>query len=346
LVDGVYKAVTERISSVLNVYELRNDEFLPPMQFYFSLGAFSHKQDMTLSNFFYDYPIHKVENGIPNPLDITTKKTKIYCYDDKLFLTIDNSTEKTKLLTIDLINHECNVKNYSQINISGEHLSRAKSNSYLFNNILFQIKGCKQELCFQLKDIIKDSLLVEYRVKEPEEIEFRNTPLLQEGGFHFYSQGLERELESTKQVLRKISASNIGISVFQSDENIELEIGGYMEFHNNGGSMMMYSGGTTFSTPQGVVSTLPTYHYNPTMYSFISYTNSRSVYFKTLLVALSFKHIEGSITENVYEKIRNFIEDNISDIISETIVKVSDYYILAYYDKSANKYYLRKFRNE
>lgn len=343
------------MSSIVKIYEFNSNSISNTEQFDFSSYKFSNTSYSKLfdvlnestSPFQLTLKIHKIDNSNPNPLDLTTKENKIYYYNDKIYFTLDNDIKNTKLITIDLLDYSSNVKYYKQVNIDCGDAIRVKSNSYLFEDNLFQIKGCKIEMCFQIKDFKKDSLRKEYRVRENEEITFRNTPLIQEGGTTIFTQDSERELEKTKQVLRKISASDIGITVNHSQENIELTLGGFKEVQRSsgGGGMMMTSPGTSISTPHGTISIPPTYHYNPTMYGYNTYTNTRSVYFKALLDNLNFNHIQGNVSENTYDKIRDFEDNNDTDMTSETIFKVDGYYIFGYYKKWENKYYLRKFAN-
>jgi hypothetical protein len=163
----------------------------------------------------------------------------------------------------------------------------------------------------------------------------------------FFGQGTEKELESTKKVLRKMHSGNIGISVRPLQENVEVTIGGVTEVSgvNGGAAMPMSSGGTSFSTPHGTITVSPTYHYNPSMYVYNKYSYSWAVYFKSLLDKVTFDHVEGDATENVYNKIKNYEDDLNYNITSETIFKVDDYYVFGYYYNFKHVYYLLKFTN-
>ena len=79
------------------------------------------------------------------------------------------------------------------------------------------------------------------------------------------------------------------------------------------------------------------------MYGYSAYSHSRSVYFKTLLEQSFFKHLQGEISKNAFDKIKIFTEDKEYDYSCETIFKVDNYYIFGYYVKLDKKFYLRKF---
>jgi len=342
-------------SSKIKIYvfegnNIASTEVLDFSEYKFSNTGYSKLFDVLLSEnnspFQLNLKIHKIDNSNPNPLDLTTKENKMYYYNNKIYLALDNNLENTKLITISLKDYSSKVDFFNQMNIDYGDSYRIKSNSYLFLDNLYQVKGCKNELCFRIIDMESDSTIKEYRVKENEEISFRNTPLMQEGGTTIFTQGSEKELSKTKQVLRKISASDIGITARLSDNNVELTIGGFKEVQrsSDGGGMMMTSPGTTISTPHGTIRTAPTYHYNPTMYGYSTYTNTRAVYFKSLLDKTEFNHISGEVSNNAYDKIKDYEEDNDEGMSSETIFKVGNYYVFGYYKKWDKKYYLVKFK--
>lgn len=355
--DKFYLITIKKYSSVMKIYEFSGNSISNNKEFDFTAVRFSNPGNLTLFDILKqgnsNLEITKIDNTNPNSLDLTTKKKKLYYYDNKIYLTFDNNLENTKIITIDLATYKSSFKYYSPVIVDCDNRINVTSNSYLFKDKLFQIKGCKEELGFQVKNVSNDSVLKDYRVKDDEEITYKNTPLMQEGGTTIFTQGLEREIGKTKQILRKISASDIGISVYPSQDEIELTIGGILETNNSGVPVMpMAMPGTTISTPHGTITT-PTryyynghiYHYNPVMYSYNKYTHTRTVYFKTLMDNKNFNHLEGNIMDNPFDKIKDF-EDAIDDQIkSATIFKVDNYYVFGYYDSTKEKYCLRKFSN-
>ena len=288
----------------------------------------------------------KVDIQNPNSLDVTSKSNKLYSFDNKLIITFDNESHETKILTIDLTDYSCIFKTYKQGSISCGNAVVMGSNSYLYYNLLFQIKECSQELYFSVFDLTDGVLLNEYRVNKEEEIPFKNSPIFQEGGRNILQQNSKKELETTKVLLRKIAAGNTGLSVYPSAEFFVVTIGGYLEVQhlNSGGGMMMSSPGTySMGSSGNFVSTPPTYYYNPTMYGYSSYKNSRSTYFKSVLDGITFDHCKREIIPNAFDKIKEFSEPIEKYIVSETIFKLRDFYVFGYYNTNEKKYYLRKF---
>lgn len=279
----------------------------------------------------------KIANYVPVPLDLSSKPIKYYHTNNKLYISFDHSILSTKLIVLDLNNMSSSVKYYAQGIIDCTEDNFIKSNSYIHHNVIFQVKGCKNELYFSVYNLDTDTLIRDYRVTKDEEIEFKNSPLIQEGGTTIFAPD-QRELNTTKQILRKIASSNIGISVYKMPEYTEVTLGAFTEVQSNNFSPGLGGSFTSITTPYG-----PTQIYNPTMYGYSSYSSTKSVYFKSLFSNDLYDHLKRQLNKNAFDKIMDFSEDLDTSIKSKTIFKYEDFYILGYFDKSENKYYLRKF---
>lgn len=284
--------------------------------------------------------IKRIECNNPNPLDITSETNKLYCYDNKIILSFDNEKDKTILITIDLNKYTYTTKNYNQDTLKNASRLNTLSNSYIQDNKLYQLIVNKTGMSFSVHSLTNDSLLKTYRAKRDDEISFKNSALLQE----FSESGFgaaERELDKTKQVVRKLLAGSIGISAYENSGKLEVLIGGIKESPSTGSMLAMglvgavavplLSGGAYYAIP------------NYTMNSYSSYTNSRSVYFKCLFDKESLDHADGIPDPNPFDKIKAFISTIKTPQSTQTIFKVNDYYVLGYYSPNEKKYYLRKF---
>jgi hypothetical protein len=352
--DNFYLITIKKRSSILKIYTFEGNNLLRTDELDFSDHNFSNNGYSRLFDVFGEnngtfklfMKVHKIDNTNPNPLDLTTKENKIYYYNGHIYITLDNNIENTKIITISLSDYSNKVDFYNQLDISCGESTIIKSNSYLFMDYLYQIKGCKYELSFRVIDLKNNSIVKAYRVKENEEINFRNTPIIQEGGVTIFAQEIEKELEVTKQILKKISTSDIGITARLSNNNIELTMGGYKDFQTGvigAGGMKIPTSISNIETPYGTLSRPATYHYNPTMYGYSSYTNSRAVYFKSLLETTEFNHVTGEVTDNAYDKIKDYVKDKDEVMLSKTIFKIDNHYVLGYYIKAERKYYLIRF---
>ena len=135
---------------------------------------------------------------------------------------------------------------------------------------------------------------------------------------------------------------SVGINVYHSGDHLEVILGGTKEYRGASGGMLAAGMVGAVAVP---LATGGTYRLvpNPTMYSYSSYTNSRSVYFTCLFDRESLEHIEGEPEINPFDKIKSFTDEIKSALTTQTIFKVDDYYVLGYYAKDEEKYYLRKF---
>jgi hypothetical protein len=339
-----YLLTIEKKSSILNIYIFEGEVISNSYKFDFSLFKFSKfgLYEAFLNkdkSFDFDLEVQKIDNSNPNSLDLTSKRNKIYYYDNKIYLTVDNNLSNTKVINISLDDFSSEVTFYNQAKIDCGEAYLIRSNSYLLGSHLYQIKGCRNELYFQITDLTTDVVIKEYRVKHDDVITFSNTPLIQEKS----TQDSEKELDKTKQLLRRISTSAIGIAARLSQQKIELIIGGINEIQQGGGVGFNTSTGSTIVTPFGKVSTPPTNNYNATMYGYTNYANTRSVYFKSLLDTVNFNHIPGIVADNAYDKIAKYVANNKEGVTSETIFKINDYYVFGYYGKWNKVYHLMKF---
>lgn len=348
-----YILTVKKSSSILKIYEFEGFEIRNQKEFDFSDQMYftdlytilSRKVDLTeiLS-------VTKIDAKNPTSLEIASQANKLYVSQTGFSLTIDNNPKNTKIIDINLNTYEYSYKKINQIDLRCDlNTPYTGSNSFLLDSILFQINACKSNLLFSLTNIYTKELITKYSVSADEEIKFKNGPIKQEGGTSIYTQGTDKELDKTKQILRKISNSKIGVSAYQSNSTLLLTIGGYKELDGASGfgmasnPGMTLTPGTNFSTPYGNFSTPATYSFNPEMFSYGSYTTTRAVYFKSILSLSDFEHIKEASTETPYDKIKDFEESIKTTIKNETLFRINESYIFGYFSKSENLYVLTKF---
>ncbi|MDC9722279.1 MAG: hypothetical protein PSN34_05835 [Urechidicola sp.] len=359
-----YLLTIKKSSSILKIRIFNGNQLSKIEEIDLSSYPFSKPPNTKLSSALSDQDnmgiglaVQKIESDSPNSIEIASKKSKLYCFDNKIYITINNLRSNTKLITIDLDSFDFKVQLFNNGVIDCFNKSSEKANSFLHKNILYQIKGCASELYFTLYDIETNKLIKDYRVQRDEEIIFKNSELVYKRPKVFGGQK-EIKLETTAQILNKISSSNIGLSVHEANDFLEITIGSHKEIQSGGGMSMGM--GMGMGIPMGGMNMSVTFHYSPVMYGYNSYTNSKEVHFKTFLNKSNYNHLSNkthisslddietfkdSITNslNVFERMF-YLEEN-NDIKTKTIFKVDDYYVFGYYDKEQKKYYLRKFLN-
>jgi len=347
--NKLYIITIKRKSSKLYIYEFVDDQTGVKKEIDLSKERFSKSFKTLFYVLFHTNSalkekivLNKIDHKNPNSIDLVSFPNKIYCYNNTIYITMDVYDEYTKVISIDLTNFKSNVIDYPFAEVDCAYDLGIRSNSYLFENNIYQISGCKKELYFSIADIKNGSKYKEWRYKKDDAIDLKNTPLIQLGGA-FHKNENYKELDETKQILKKIEDGNIGISVYKPKEDIEVTIGGYAKLFTKeliGVALMGFAAGVG-GTPN-IGPSNNNYYSNPTMYSFQNYAHARSVYFKSLFNQ-NLDHIKGNVSDNAFDKIRIFANENANNFSVVTIFKVSNYYVLGYYDKTKKKYYLLKF---
>ena len=278
----------------------------------------------------YSSSIKKIEDNVPNSIEVAASNRKIYLKDNKVIFTLDNNKEFTQILEINLENFQSSQKSIEKP-MKGIEEGRKKTNSYLNGNLIFMVASTKDNFIFQVNNFEKDSLIMKYSVSKENAINFKNTPIIQEGGMY---DGY-RELESSKKFLRKITSGKIGVSALKVKDLYHITIGGYVEQRRGGAGMSFGFGGM----PIGSFGSVNIF-FNPTMFAYNSMSNTKSTRIECLFDE-DFDHLRGDLEENAFDKIDTFLKEDIGE--SETIFSYKDYFIFLDYINASGDYVLRKF---
>ena len=275
-------------------------------------------QNLAFSTVIRYYPIEKMDSENFNTLDKTSDKTKMYVLDDHILLTFDYSLKKTQVLDLNLTTVDVTQKNFSQP--VTKKASKA-SNSFFYENRLFQIKAGKEELLFDIKDFNSGKTLKSVTVSKNDTIPFKNSPLYAQ-----ISEKNPQEIKNTAKFLKQLSALNVGISALKNKENTFLSLGGFAEYEVSNFSYGQPNFFGDFDDGFGGYSEY----------------RSKMVYFDAMLNSdLEFvnnKQSEPLAIDNIFYYLS--INKNIS---LQNILKLKNYYILGYYDTSLKQYIMRKF---
>lgn len=336
--DKFFIFTVVRATSILNLYVFNDHAKYDTYTFDFKDQQFAPLPYSKLFDVLHNNQFAFIDNMVPNAIELVAKKNKLYGYDNKLVLTLDNEVNKTTFITIDLTTFKSDIASYDQAKPSCVNLYPT-SNSYIYKDHLYQFSACPNEMVLSVGSLKQGEIVQEFRVNKEDEIYFRNSAIIQEGP----SLGgeSERELSKTKQFLRKVSRSEIGISVYETSAGIEVMLGGYKEIQTGAGGGGMMMGGGTISTPMGPVAMAPTY--NPTFYGYSAYKFTKSVYFKSLLNSQTFDHEEGVVPNNIFDKIQAFTKGMDDSMTAETLFKKDGACVLGYYLKTNRHYVMRAF---
>ncbi len=285
--------------------------------------------------------VEKIEGSNPNVIETTSKENKLYQFNNQLVFSFDYDHQKTQLCFIDLETFDAVVKSYDKPSKTEE--GYRKSNSYIFDNKLFQIASSNQKMKFTVLDLETEKILKEYKVMKEDTIRFKNSPIIQEGGgiLSGFSENRVREMEKTSKYLRKISSSSLGISVYKVDDEYNVVLGGTKEISTGGGYTGFGNGFGGGGTIGG--NTAVWISFNPTFYNYSSYTTTKSTYINCLFDS-NFDHIEGDIKKNSYDTLFEF-EDSLSiDPKAVNIFLHKDRLHYGFFDPKKRTYELYSFK--
>lgn len=315
-----YMLCKETNQQHLLLYEFNNGKAEVKM---FDLSAILFQNDkgqnLAFKTLIRYYPIEKMDPENFNSLDKTVNKTKMYVSNDHIFLTFDYSLKKTHVLDLNLITTDVTEKNFSQ---PVSKVSSKTSNSFFYENKLFQIKINKEELLLDIKDFDSGKTLKSFEVSKNDTIPFKNSPF-----FVQINDKKPQEIKTTVKFLKQLSALNTGISVFKNKTNTFISLGGFAEYQFTGYDYIHTNLlADFFDNDYGGYS-----EYQSKMAYFDAMLNSDLEFIKN-------KQSEPLAIDNVFYYLS--INKNIS---LQNILKLKDYYILGYYDVGTKQYIMRKF---
>lgn len=276
------------------------------------------------------FSLQKISADNPTSLTDSAKKRKCYSNANEIIITIDSNIDYTQLIILNLTDFTASEKIIKKVNIPYlQYKSEINSNSFVFDNKVYEVKFSSDKFILSLKDF-NDTLIKEYSVSGDDSIDFKNSLILQEGSDF----GGKRVLENTSQFIRKVNNSNMGLSCYSIGNNTLITLGSVSEKQQSSAMIM----GGMF----GLAGVLLTYAItNPTMESFNSYSNRKVVKIDCLFDK-EMNHITGELKPLAFDKIRTFF-DKSSNISSQTIYKLNNYYYLGCYDNNLKEYIIRKF---
>ena len=269
--------------------------------------------------------LKKFEENTPNSIELTSEATKMFVRENSIFFTLDHHKMFTQILEIDLETYSANSFQFNKPAL-GEKAKR--TNSYLNGKNIFTIAVTKNEFSVEILDFETGNLLKEYSANKDEDIAFKNTAIIQEGGMY----DAYRELGKTNRFLRRISKGNSGISVRKVNNQYHVIIGGYIVQKSNAGMMMPFGG-----IPLGSIGSA-TVFFNPTQIAFNSFSNNKTTRIESLFDE-NFNHVEGEIKENAFDKMKDFKSNN----TGSTVFKYKDFYIKTEYMSFTKDFIFRKF---
>lgn len=275
-----------------------------------------------------------VDPDVECDADVADSKNKLYLKNNCLVLLMDKAPELLKLISFDLSSKEATYRtikrSFAPVNLAD--FNQPDYNSFLLDDHLYSVQAHSDSLNVSVHDFNSGKELKHYRTMAKEPIAFKNTPIVQEGGGSIYSMGTERELDKTKQLLRKmLSGSPVITAVKNRNGQDEVTVGAYKRMTQRAGGFSSMGG---MAMGAGMYLT-----YSP------GFTTSwnRVTRFKMLVEHNTGMHVEGEMQQSVAEQIEAYAESIKIPGDGSAVFVANGYHQFAYYDKGEKKLVVVKF---
>lgn len=286
---------TSKINDELYVYTFNNGKKVKHTLSTKGIKFLDGLGEIKKVNQVFTQEVKKFKENIPNTIEITSSEIKMFERDNGVIFSFNGNDNYTQLLFLDFSNYTAIGKAFKNPLPEVERNSK-KSNSYINGDYLFTFSVSKPAFSFEINTLLDNSIVKSLTVKRDEEIPFKNTPIIQEGGA--YSN--YRELDKTKQFIRKIYSGNVGISVRKQNNLYHIVMGGYVA-QRSGGMMMPMGFGAIPIASFGNV----TVFFNPAQMAYNSFTNNKATRIESLFDQ-NLNHTTGDIPKNAFDKMEDF----------------------------------------
>ncbi|HEX6432090.1 MAG TPA: hypothetical protein VF008_30575, partial [Niastella sp.] len=276
--------------------------------------------------------VQKVDLEGECSINTAVRGNKLYPRNDTLFLVMNNHRDSTHVYSFDLVHKKVNnwvIKHHTGGDVSpnGDY----SDNSFLLRNKLYYLLATLDSLCIQVVDLYTGVIKRSYVANKEDDISFKNTPIVQEGGT--YSFGALRELGKTKQLLRKlVNGDAVITATLNANNQVEIIVGSFAKMTSGfNGGMVKPAGGPGSS---GVAVPAGGFYRN---------TWLKSAHFKMLLNADTFEHVEGAVGNSINARIEYYTIGVKIPWEAENLFMTNGRYYHAYYDKTLRKLVILKF---
>ena len=294
-----------------------------------------------------------VNLDVPSRLSGAANRRKIYSNKKEITITLDHNINFTQLILIDLATLKTEVSLITMPFIEDSDPQNTKTNSFLFENTIYQVKLTRKKMKIDLKDL-NGRLIKEYMINDSIDLGFKNAKKLKTGNDY----GRDQIIEKPSQFLSEIYNKNLSINCVKYTNDYCLTFGAVpvintsQSYHNfnmmstmrqnmmpqNTMNMQMQIknfGGRSGPSPQYSEQLL--FLQKP----FNPFSTPEEVYCSVILDA------EGNILDRntddfIVNKLGEFY-NRLENISTETLFKVDHNYYLGYYDTKNKEYIIRKF---
>ncbi|MEM6526173.1 MAG: hypothetical protein AAF693_20425 [Bacteroidota bacterium] len=144
-----------------------------------------------------------ISQNTPSSFGTTASGFKVYLEKDGLIrMTLDNSWKYTKVINLDLNSGKVSQKKYEK---SIGNCDFVTTNSLIHAGTIYILSICKNYMYLSLRDLQSEKEINSFSVVKDDEIYFKNSGIVQEGGGTIYSKDRELAIKETKKFLAKTS---------------------------------------------------------------------------------------------------------------------------------------------
>ena len=283
--------------------------------------AIENSKDNVFSELILENGITVIDSKLFTPLYIGVAKVKRYLNEKEFVLTFDYKGQTT-VFSIDLEDFSVEKQLFPYEKLAEE----SKSNSYLHQNVLYQITANSEALSLSAIDFETKEKIASYQANSKDEITFKNSPLLLQS-----ESGKTRQVKKTSQFLSKIDYGNVGLTVYSSPNYNLFTIGGVREVAS-GGSLLLGLGLTVGGAFGGTYVDASTFSEN----------NSQSIYFESYFDK-NFNHVITPFQPLYIDVLGDFLNKNHPSV--QNVIPYQNYVILNYYNSKTKEFMMRKFED-
>lgn len=271
---------------------------------------------------------------------------KLYVEKNKLFLTIDNYSDCTRVFETNLDTYEKKYRKISSNNSKEENELILRSNSFYRDNKLYQIKGNKKNMIIYIYDLLTNNYVKKLTINRNSTCNEHNVPLknisLESNiRINLLDKKMKNEKNCSKKFRKIIKTDDIGLSVNNLNYYLRMHIGGYSAPKRGGGGGMVMGGGTmAVGMAGGGTIVMPTPGFN----TLVSPKKAVTEMMHSSISKEALENIKDKNIKDKNEKLKDFnkeMEDD--DIELADVVNKENSLIFSYYHPKEKTFYIRKF---
>jgi hypothetical protein len=233
---------------------------------------------------------------------------------------MDNQVGRTQIFSFDLARKKINYKSIERKDLAPANDGIADQcvyNSFLSEDKLYYVCADEKSLSLVINNFSDGKEIARFSAGREEEIAFKNTPILQDGGGTIYSANAKRELDKTKQFLKKLLAGRAVITAYRNQYNqCEITVGAYKQMQSTSGGWTSFGGGA------------------PVYTGGVSSSWKRVTRFKSIIDTKTLEHISGEAKPSLSDIINDYTMDINIPSKGERLLWLQRSFFYAYYDKN------------